>query len=208
MSMQPTHSTEIVRGNVSSALLEAALLLAIGFYMRLGGWHGEGIRVYVLSVDVVVWTILIGGFLFLGSALLCWTGRPWALLVDGLLSILIGVVFVGCGIIWLSQQDFLGLLIIVFGLYDFNAAKGSWASYRMAVATSRFPTSFAQSQDSTQTEAPPVDPEAKSEALERLMSTKQARPAVPAKVDLRPKNEPVPDGFLAELGREKEPRQD
>ncbi len=79
MSLQAGRSAHIVRGNVSNALLEAALLLGIGFYMRLTGFHGFGdSQLFIRSVDAVVWTFLVGGFLVLGVALACLTGRPWA----------------------------------------------------------------------------------------------------------------------------------
>ncbi len=209
MSTQPSHSTEIVRENVSSALLGAAILLGIGFYLRYIGLEGiSRSSVYNFSVTGAVWTFLIGGFLMLGVALLCLTGQPWALLVDSLSSGLIGAALLACGAIWLFHSDIQGIILLLVGLFDLNSAKSSWVGYRMATAASRLAADSALMQDSGETDAPPVDPDAKARALERLMSTKQARPAVPAKVDVQHKDEPPPDGFLAELGREKESKQD
>ena len=209
MSIQPGNSTEIVRGNVSSALLGAAVLLGIGFYLRYIGLEGiSSSSVYNFSVAGAVWTFLIGGFLMLGVSMLCLTGRPWALLVDSATTGLIGAALLACGATWLFHSDIQGIILVLVSLFDLNSAKGSWVGYRMASAASQFAADSAPFQDSGETDAPPVDPEAKAKAMERLMSTKQARPAVPAKVDLRPRNEPPPDGFLAELGRENEAKRD
>ncbi|MGQ9650677.1 MAG: hypothetical protein ACUVXJ_11250 [Phycisphaerae bacterium] len=207
MYSRSENAATIVRGSTSGSLLEAVLLLAIGFYLRWSGLEGiSRSRLYNWSVDVVVWTFLIGGFLILGVMLLCWTNRPWALIVDGLVNLLIGTALVGCGIIWLSHSDIQGILILISGLLVLSAAKGSRANYRLALQA-RTTLPFAQPPlVKPVEEAVPAVPDlqAKAEATKRLLSTKQARPAVPAKVDIGRKDEPVPDGFLAELGREQE----
>ena len=134
MYSRSENAATIVRGNARGSLLEAALLLAIGFYLRWSGLEGiSRSQLYNWSVDVVVWTFLIGGFLILGVMLLCWTGRPWALIVDGLVSLLIGAALVGCGIVWLIHSDIQGILILLSGLLVLSAAKGSWANYRLAL---------------------------------------------------------------------------
>lgn len=209
MYSRSENAATIVRGNARGSLLEAALLLAIGFYLRWSGLEGiSRSQLYNWSVDVVVWTFLIGGFLILGVMLLCWTGRPWALIVDGIISLLIGAALVGCGIIWLSHSDIQGILILISGLLVLGAAKGSWANYRLALQAVTTVPSGEPSLVRPVGEAVPAvpDPQAKAETMERLLSTKQARPAVPAKVDIARKDEPVPDGFLAQLGREQDPK--
>jgi hypothetical protein len=211
MYSRSENAAAIVRGSASGFLLEAALLLAIGFYLRWSGLEGVSrSQLYNWSVDVVVWTFLVGGFLILGVMLLCRTGRPWTLLVDGLVNLLIGASLVGCGVIWLSHSDIQGILILISGLLVLSAAKGSWTNYRLALqAMITVPSAqppLVRPEESAASAAP--DPQAKAEAMERLLSTKQARPAVPAKVDIRRKDEPVPDGFLAELGREQEPKRE
>jgi hypothetical protein len=208
--MYPGNASEIVRRSTSNSLLEAALLLAVGFYLRWSGLQGiSNSQLYNRSVDMVIWTFIVGGFLVLGTMLLCWTGRPWTLIVDGLVSALIGVSLLGCGIIWLSQSDIQGILVVLFGLFDLSAARGSWGNYQLALRamTTAPPTGFPAVPLADEPADAAPDPQAKAEAMDRLLSTKQARPAVPAKVDIRRKDEPVPDGFLAELGREQDPKQ-
>jgi len=205
------HAAAIVRGSMGGSLLEAGLLLAVGFYLRWSGLVGvSSSQLYNWSVNIVVWTLLIGGVLVLGVTALCWTGRPWALIVDGLVSLLIGVSLLGCGIIWLSKADVQGILVVIFGLFDLNAAKGSWNNYQLALRAMMMapPAAFPGAPPIDEPERAAPDPQAKAEAMERLLSTKQARPAVPAKVDISRKDEPVPDGFLAELGREQEPKRE
>lgn len=204
MSMPTGHAAQIVRGNVSNALLEAALLLGIGFYLRYIGLQGiSPSRLYNFSVDAAIWTFLIGGVLIAIVALLCLTGRPWALLADCVAGSLIGASILACGAVWLFHSDIQGIILILVGLFDLNSARGSWGNYQLALRAvttapvTGFPAMSAA--DDTQTGMP--DSQAKAEAMERLLSTKQARPAVPAKVDVSRKDEPVPDGFLAELGR-------
>lgn len=209
MSSRSENAAAIVRGSTSGSLLEAILLLAIGFYLRWSGLEGiSRSQLYNWSVGVVVWTFLIGGFLILGVMLVCWTGRPWALIVDGLVNLLIGAALVGCGIIWLSHSDIQGILILISGLLVLSAAKGSWTNYRLALqATTALPSAQPPLGRPVEEAVPAIpDLQAKTEATKRLLSTKQARPAVPAKVNISRTDEPVPDGFLAELGREEKPK--
>lgn len=211
MSTQHGSTREAVRGHAGSQFMEAAMLLGIGFYLHLTGFSGYGdSQLFIRSVDLVVWTFLVGGFCSLMAALACLTGRTWALLADAVIGGLIGAILLACGLYWLIESQMMGILVALVGLFDLNAAKGSWQNYRAVTLIGGTPDLMPESPTASLTAQPaaaPPDPQAKAQAMERLLASKQAAPPAPVSADLRPrKNEPPPDGFLAELGREQEPK--
>jgi len=111
-----------VRSQVVWAAISAVLLLYFGW------GRGEVIN-YTSGAAILDWTCKIGGLAMALSTLVLLTGKPWALLYDGVAALAIGVgIFLG-GVLWLGGGiDTQGLLMLVFG-YLF--AQSGWHSYSM-----------------------------------------------------------------------------
>jgi len=203
------HAAAIVRGSMSGSLLDAALLLVVGFLFFNSPDFSDNQNTVDHAVDILVWALRAGGCLAMVAAILCWTGRPWVLLFDSAVSLSIGIAVLVPALIVLVDGSVIAIVVGLFGVMSLYNARSTWSNYHLASAFAARMSSVSPLPDPP-SDSPPAlpDPQAKAEAMERLLSTKQARPAVPAKVDFRRKDEPVPDGFLAELGREQEPKRE
>lgn len=80
--------------------------------------------------NVVVLTLRIGGLLLMGTAIICRLGNPLGVLLDTLISGIVGLVLIVAGLLWWSQQGWLALMIVLFGILSLNSAWGSWRDYR------------------------------------------------------------------------------
>ncbi len=206
--MNPNNASEIVRRNAGYSLLEAAFLLVIGFMFFQPPSFSDNQTYVDHAVDILIWALRAGGCLSLGTAVLCWTGWRAALLLDSLASLLTGLGLLVPALIVLIDGSVIAILVAFCGIMCLLNARNTWSNYRLtAKIAGAVSSSPPLPEETTEESAPPPDPQAKAEAMDRLLSTKQARPAVPNKVDIRRKDEPVPDGFLAELGRQQDPKQ-
>ena len=125
----------LVRQNAGSSLLEAVVMLLVGFYFLRGITGVSDSAVYNGSVFVVAWTFRIGGLVLLAVALLCWVGWRQVLLVDAIVSGAIGVSFVVTGAIWVVNSDLMGALVVLFGLMSLHSVR----SYHVRVNSSGKP---------------------------------------------------------------------
>lgn len=160
-----------------SALLAGVLMLVVGFFFGLVG--NSDSQVYIHSVTVFNWMLRIGGGLLLAIGLLGLAGVRGVWLLDGLVSGLIGLGLAGIALIWLYFGDhFKGLLVGFYAAMCLSSAGRCWSAWQ------RMPAGPPPAVDPSPTaiSPPPAD------RLEHI--------APPAD------DEPIPEGFLAELGRE------
>jgi len=198
-----------------SAAIGAAMMLLVGFVLDLRGISDS--EFYNFTVSAFTWTMKVGGVLMALVAGLLWVGLRPVLLVDAIFAMAIGVLMVGVGGVWVVHQTLLnGVLSLVFGVIFVRSGWGSWLAYRGSSAGYAFPV--ASGQDDSSASPAVATPAARQEAMDRLLASKKreaspepapavAKPAPeppcpPAKVPPLAKNEPPPEGFLAELGRE------
>ena len=136
---QPTRAVAarlIVRQHAGSTLLEAAVLLFVGFYF-LGGLSGiSDSQIYNTSVTAVRLAFQGGGVAMLVVAMLCWIGWRYALAVDAVVSAILGLAFLITGGIWLVNGDMMGVLILIFGVMDLSSARASWARHLFVTSSS------------------------------------------------------------------------
>jgi hypothetical protein len=225
-SPESRFSTQFSRQQASeiafSAAIGAGLMLFVGFFFNLKGIGNSDF--YDLSVDGFTWMMKIGGALMAVVAALLWAGLRPALLVDAILTLALGLLMLIIGAVWMAFRDYQGILLLIFGAIYLRSGWGSWAAFRGINAGYAFPV--APPIDTST--VPPVeaaDPVARQAAMDRLLASKKreampepepipepvAPPPAPKAADLpRPpvkvrslaKEEPPPDGFLAELGRD------
>lgn len=213
------HRNFLVRQQTSSyafgAAIGAAVLLYYGFGLNLRGISSS--EFYNLSVNGLTWVCKLGGIVMALLAALLWIGLRPALLADAIVSLILGLLLLAVGGIWIVHRDFQGLLFVIFGAILLASVRGSWQVYRDLNGLLASPT-VATEDPADPPPVVPADPAARQEAMERLMASKKrevpAEPppvvAKPAPQPLRPlekipplaRNEPPPEGFLAELGRE------
>ncbi|MFQ5591917.1 MAG: hypothetical protein ACE5HE_12195, partial [Phycisphaerae bacterium] len=141
-----------VRSNTGSAALTGALLVFFGFFW-FGGVSGSG--TLLIGDTLFHWTLRAGGLLMIGVAVWCSIGVPIALLVDAMLSLLIGVLLIVSAAMLLAGGGFklsypvyavCGVIFITYGLRD-------WREYR------RFPADDAETEADTSDEAKIADAE-------------------------------------------------
>ncbi|UCD30391.1 MAG: hypothetical protein JSV03_07965 [Planctomycetota bacterium] len=201
-----------VRQAAFSPLIAAALMLFFGFFWYRGLEGSLDSWIYNLSVKLFVGTLQIGGILMLLSAAICWTGRPQALLIDTVLTAIIGGLILVEGLTWLVHGDGEGILLLIVGIFFAYSAKGTWTAYSgiLAVGTK---TVWAKQPDERQapSSSAPQDPQAKEQALKRLLAKKQKEAVVESKTDFKEKTDAeestgdsAPEGYLSELGRDNE----
>ncbi len=165
-------------------------ILMIGYGWGSGGWAipADAGALYEAFVDLVDWTLKIGGICLGGVTIVYLSGRRVGLLLEALVAGVCGIVFVVCPLYW-TLNDGLGLqymLFIVFGGLFINAARGCWVSYRGSAA----PPAFAGTGGAPNAAGP----------------APASTPAHPASVHpetLPKEGEPEPEeGYLAALSKE------
>lgn len=104
------HAAVVVRGNTVSALITAALFLYFGFD-QLAEPTGSGL--FAWCNWVFFHAIRFGGIGFAMVAILSMAGLRIALIVDGLLSLVTGLVFVPCAIgMLIGGGDAINVIVI------------------------------------------------------------------------------------------------
>jgi len=130
----------LVRANARPAFIEAVILLVVGFFLILTP-DGAELPLVRWSVYAVMWTFRLGGLCVLAVALLSLKGWSGAPLADAVVSGLIGVVLVVCGVIWIahwgevgSKTGWMGVVIMLFGLLSLHAVRNSLHTHRSVAA--------------------------------------------------------------------------
>ena len=116
----PSDITLRVRQNSGSAALAAACLIYFGFFYLA---KPAGDDLFAIASLVFVYTLHIGGALLGMVVLLLLLGHPMALLLDGIVSVGIGVLFVLTGVaMLLGGGDALQTVLnVMFGAMFFSA---------------------------------------------------------------------------------------
>ncbi len=174
-----------VRSNALSAAVAAALMILFGFYY-LGKPTGTGL--FPLSALGFYYTLRIGGIAMAAIAVGSFVGFRPVLLVDAIVSVAIGVLFVltGIGMLLGGGGAFQTILSIVFGGMFFSAGVRNWRDYfLLAPVRDRSFTAIdtISGRDSTHGDAatraaPPVS-SLGSQLRERMASPADSRPPSP-----------------------------
>ena len=208
---QRAHVASVVRGNVWSVAIGAALLCYYGFKALA---TPEGTDLFSRSNLLFFHTVRIGGLALAVLAVWCWLGKPLALAVDGVVSVLIGVLFIlsGGGMLIDSGGSigFNTILIMLFGMMFFGSGRRNWQTYRHLVAGGRVVTEVYT--ETFQTPARPAAPVAHSPGRTTVVKTPpvhvedapaaDAAPIEQADVD---DDEAPPEGFLAAMAKKPPP---
>lgn len=188
-----------MRSHAASAAIGAALLLYFGF-MRLNFSTGAGL--FEISANVFVLTLRIGGTALAGLALLLWAGWRPALLLDGLVSMPVGVLMVLCGagmMVGGGGFNLNNVIILFCGAMFVSAGRHSLQMYRAFVG----PNPGTEVDTTSNHEAP--DQESKNMGLDTSASdphpgisrrTEESATHPPSQA-----NPPADGGYLAALGR-------
>ncbi len=80
--------------------------------------------------NIVVLTLRIGGILLMATAGICRLGKPIGVLLDTIVSGIIGIVLIVAGLLWWSQVGWLALMVVLFGFLSLNSAWGSGRDYQ------------------------------------------------------------------------------
>jgi len=219
-----------VRQNAFPAGLAAACLLFAGFFWLAGG--AIGTPLFLKAYTLCVYTLRIGGVALAVTAVLCLSGRPFALLTDSIVSIAIGLgllaaalLMVIAGAIGLDQ-----FLYLLFGGIFVSAGFRSGREYFTLVRSSPAAQGVARRLDfdSTEYDAPAATALPERTLSERLSQERSASvdaaTAVGAAEDAPPRHtqsavpmsrqpsgpsdvEP-PEGFLAAFAKKGPPRRE
>ena len=117
------------------SLVSAGLFLYVGFGLGLVGISDSAL--YNGSVTALVWGARVVGIGLLVTTAMTYIRVPGAVMLDLLLA---GLAAAGCltiGLIWLSNGDMQGILLLLFGLLNASAARHAWARWQHARALSR-----------------------------------------------------------------------
>jgi len=105
---------KLVRQNAASAALAAACLLFFGFFYLS---KPTGTDFFSLGNLVFYYVLRVGGVAMAGISLWSCLGRPIVLMVDAVVSVAIGAMFIVSSVMMLLDGGWLanGLLVIIFG---------------------------------------------------------------------------------------------
>ncbi len=105
-------------------LVSAAMFLFVGFMLGLRGASDS--PVYNGSVTLLVWMARAVGIGLLIEAALIHFRAAAAGVVGLLLSCVATVGCLGIGAVWLAHGDMSGVLLLLFGVLNFGAARSAW----------------------------------------------------------------------------------
>jgi len=184
---EPAHYRDwrpLVRASAASALIEAAIFLVVGFFvLRNLVFSLDSSPLFVTAVKTVAWAFRLGGTCLLAVGLLALIPWRYAPLTDTVVSGAVGLVFVIGGGIWVTS-DFMGAIVLLFGLMSLNSARNAWATHRLIgpmAASNTAPSASA--------------------TLEHMLD--DAAQDDSASTPSETKTDHVPEGSLAEFGRDK-----
>lgn len=110
-------------------LISAGLFLYVGFALGLVGVSGN--PVYDGSVTLFVWGARLVGLGLLVIFALELARLPGVVLLDLVVSVLAAAICLGVGVVWLAFQDRQGALVLLFGLFNGQAARGAWSRWQL-----------------------------------------------------------------------------
>ena len=187
-----------IRGLVGPTALPALFLIYYGFS---GGWTPS------VATTILEYTCKIGGIALAISVLVLLSGRLFALLFNGIVSIPTGLGLVIGGVMWFNQNKGLDLTTIVEIVFGFILLNGGWScisSYRRYAAItgtlneSRDPAGEISTTTQRAIESASSTPPASFSASETSDVVEK-----PAEPEIEP-----PEGYLASFARPKESRPD
>jgi hypothetical protein len=151
---QRAHVAAVVRRNVWPAAVAAVLMCYFGFNAPWAFAPGAS-PFLKASAYLFDYTLQIGGIAMAVLAVWCWLGMITALAVDGVVSLLIGVLFIlsGGGMLMYGGVDLNAILIILFGMMFFGSGRHNWRTYRHLARGGRVVAEVY-----TETFQPPVPP--------------------------------------------------
>ena len=130
-----------VRQNTLSAAIAAALMIYFGYFQLS---RPVGTDLFHQAGLVFYYTLRLGGLAMAGIALWSMMGQRSVLIVDAVVSIAIGVLFVLTGLaMWLDGGGmFQTILNAVFGAMFISAGARNWRDYSLWAIPSDRPVSF------------------------------------------------------------------
>ncbi|HUU86082.1 MAG TPA: hypothetical protein VM243_21500 [Phycisphaerae bacterium] len=131
--IDPAECKRRVRSTALWAGLAAVIMLFFGYR---GGWELPEANPMRAGSMLFVYTLKIGGWVMLVEALLLWTGIRAALVCDGVVTTLIGMLLVLGGLLMTPGSLWQALLFIVFGLLFISSGLRSWREGRALFETS------------------------------------------------------------------------
>ena len=210
---------EAMSSVAGSAMFSAALMLLFGLWLWGYSAVDDAAPAYRVAVAAFPWVLLLGGIAMLISAALCWTGWQSSLVVDAVLTGVVGCALLIDGLIQIGYEltpgygfDINSGLMVIFGVMFVFSARRSWGFHtRFVIGVSRpvaddiVPPMPAQ----------PIPRRGEPTTVERLLDERNVEPATVDEVVPRDEVPPAPEasavdepddepegGFLAELGRE------
>lgn len=138
---QPSRRRRLVHYDDSPfmTLLVAAFFLWLGFYRYVdvvsevdNSWHQR-------SIDAAMWTFRGFGIALLLLALLGFARIHARVYLRLLIEALGAIAFIAIGATWLVFSDMNGILALIVGLFEANAAKRTWAAIDMQAKLDRAP---------------------------------------------------------------------
>lgn len=172
------------RSQAPWAAIAAVTMLYFGFTMAF---------VDDLGAQVVGYTLRGGGVAMALSAAFLATGKPFSLLFDGVVAMLIGIGLAVGGVMWFVEirtVDFQGILEIVFGYIFFTSGKRSFSDY--ARVCPLFVEDSAEIDPTPHPVSTRVEPAPQPPALDPLPQRPEAEPA-----------SPPPEGYLSSFADDK-----
>ena len=129
-----------VRGHALPTGIATGLLLFYGFAVSPEGVSGN--QLYDGSVAVFTWVLKTGGIVLAVATLACFVCWLSAMLLDGVVSLIIGALFVVTSVVWITFGDIQGFLTGLFALMFLYAGRGAvaeFASMRKAAGAGSIP---------------------------------------------------------------------
>jgi len=203
------HVATVVRRNVWPAAIAAVLLCYYGF---------ETVPIVPVAASPLLensnllfyHTLRVGGVALASLAVWCWLGKPLALAVDGVVSVLIGVLFLLCGGgMLIGSGGSIGIntiLIILFGMMFFGSGRHNWQTYQHLVAGGRVVTEvYTETFQTPVSTARSAEPAPIVEAPALYVEDATAPDTLSTRrVELTTEEAP-PEGFLAAMAKKPPP---
>lgn len=196
-SDQQAHVADVVRRNTTPAVIAALLLGYYGFFTLA---EPDGTDLYSQCNWLFYHTLRIGGVLMGLMAVWSLTGMALALVVDGVVSMVIGALFAltGGGMLLDGGVGLNTILIIIFGMMFVGAGRRNLLTFRHLSAGGR--VSVVEVLTPPPAARPPPTPKPPSTVDAAASQPRSVSPA-----EHEPELETPPGGFLASLGKRPPP---
>ena len=137
--MSRATGTRVAPGGESilMTLVSAGLFLWVGFGLGLAGVSDSAL--YNTSVAAFTWGARAVGVGLLLVAALTFFRVPFVLVIDLIVSFIAAGGCLIVGVIWILHDDRSGFLLLLFGVFNFGAARSSWVRFRQSRPMSAHP---------------------------------------------------------------------